>query len=217
MIYSYTFKFRTSSAKTAQVFSDTLSQFFDDGRIQFECYCEPEEGGIWFFGLYGTDDEALFKKDSKVFKAMMDYANVFDFPEDGMVGIDERIEFASLQEFEENFDDSEYESPDDSLNIMCEFSRDEIEQNESVEETVASELTTVTFAPSMLSNVDGDIINDIAGFALEKAEPGENVLVVDDDAIESGEALKMLIMPGMLEAMKRLRRKNENIQIFIYN
>lgn len=203
MTYNYNFTLGTVSAKTAQIFSDTLSQFFDDERIQFECYFEPEEGGIWFFGLYGTDDEALFKKDSKVFKAMMDYANVFDIPEDGMVGIDERIEFASLQEFEKNFDDSEYESPDDSLNIMCEFSRDEIEHNEVVEETDTSELSTVTFAPSMLSNVDGDVINDIAGFALEKAEPGENILVLNDDAIESGEALKMLIMPGMLEAMKR--------------
>ena len=211
--YNFTFAVGAENARMIKMISDTVSQFFDDDRIHFECYYEMQDCGFVFFGLYTCCNEALYERDSKVIDAMMHYMQNFNEPYDGGdIIFDARIEEGSFEEFEAKYDENDEETLVTAPEIMEElqaamekYTDDdfEIADDEDSPEEEAFDLTSVLFDPNLIAKLDADEINQINEDVFNRVEPGSRILVLDEETAESGALFEMMMKSSLKAAMVR--------------
>lgn len=158
------FSIETANSKVVKTVSESLSNFFDDDRISFECNYEKTNNGIIFFGIYGTDQDELYNADIKTLNALTEYVNMFDTSSDNKAfEINSCIQKASFKEFQERTNEDEYESTEESMVIIDEiidetwFDDDE----EIAEEDDDSDFGSVIVDPLLIAKLENEDIGAI--------------------------------------------------------
>lgn len=196
-MYSFHFNFEIESGEGVKAVNLTLSQIFEDERVDFKCYYEMKEETILFFGLHQSEVMELMIQDAALMDDLSMYAHLC---EEGVGEFDEseidgRIKKYSFEEFMNSLDSDEFETPEetrekmDMLYDMSFFMGDDNDDDEEeLEEFEADENTDATksvmIEPSLMMNMDEEAVSDMNDYVLENLEEGQNALVMDGNALE---------------------------------